>query len=58
MLLLDEATSALDFASEALVKAAIDNIQKDRTTIIVAHRYEDDDYNDDDDDIGAQAFHD
>ena len=39
ILLLDEATSALDFASEALVKAAIDNVQQGRTTIIVAHRY-------------------
>ena len=39
ILLLDEATSALDFASEALVKAAIDNVQHGRTTIIVAHRY-------------------
>ena len=38
ILLLDEATSALDFSSEALVKAAIDNVQHGRTTIIVAHR--------------------
>ena len=40
LLLLDEATSALDTASEALVQAALDDInaKKDITTIVVAHR--------------------
>lgn len=38
ILILDEATSALDVDSEALVQRAMDNIMKDRTTFIVAHR--------------------
>jgi len=40
LLLLDEATSALDTASEALVQAALDeiNAKKDITTVVVAHR--------------------
>ena len=40
LLLLDEATSALDTQSEALVQAALDqiNAKKDITTIVVAHR--------------------
>eukprot|EP00127_Corallochytrium_limacisporum_P001879 Clim_evm34s88 gene=Clim_evmTU34s88 len=38
VLLLDEATSALDTESEALVQAAIDNMVKDRTVIVIAHR--------------------
>ena len=38
ILLLDEATSALDTESEALVKEAMDNLMKGRTTIVIAHR--------------------
>ncbi|CAC9647967.1 Lipid A export permease/ATP-binding protein MsbA [uncultured Gammaproteobacteria bacterium] len=38
ILILDEATSALDSATERKVQAAIDEMQKDRTTIIIAHR--------------------
>lgn len=34
----DEATSALDSVSEQLVQEALDNVTKDRTSIIIAHR--------------------
>ena len=38
LLILDEATSALDNKSEAVVQQAIDNLMKDRTVFIIAHR--------------------
>jgi subfamily B ATP-binding cassette protein MsbA len=37
ILILDEATSALDSATEKLVQSAINKMQQDRTTIIIAH---------------------
>lgn len=38
VLILDEATSALDTASERHVQAALENLQKGRTTLVIAHR--------------------
>ena len=38
VLVLDEATSALDNRSERLVQAGLDELMKDRTTLIIAHR--------------------
>ena len=38
VILFDEATSALDNESQAYIKQAIDNLVKDHTVVIVAHR--------------------
>lgn len=38
ILLLDEATSALDATSEKQVKEALDELMKNKTTLIIAHR--------------------
>src|SRR5262249_40848777 len=38
LLLLDEATSSLDAESETLIKAALDRLMQDRTTLVIAHR--------------------
>jgi subfamily B ATP-binding cassette protein MsbA len=38
ILILDEATSALDEESQRKVQSALDNIMKDRTSIVIAHR--------------------
>lgn len=39
ILLLDEATSNLDVTSTALVSEAMDNLMKDRTTVMIAHSF-------------------
>ena len=36
--MLDEATSALDTESEFEVQTALDNLMKNRTTVVIAHR--------------------
>ncbi|PVX52636.1 ABC-type multidrug transport system fused ATPase/permease subunit [Balneicella halophila] len=38
IMILDEATSALDTQSEKYVQEALDNLMKDRTSIVIAHR--------------------
>ena len=37
-MLLDEATSALDTESEKLVQDALNNLMKNRTSLVIAHR--------------------
>ncbi len=39
ILILDEATSALDAATESKVLAALDEVMKNRTTFVIAHRF-------------------
>jgi ATP-binding cassette subfamily B protein len=38
MLILDEATSSVDTRTEILIQKAMDNLMKDRTSFIIAHR--------------------
>lgn len=39
ILIMDEATANLDYATEAEVKKTIDEIRKENTVIVIAHRY-------------------
>jgi len=38
VLILDEATASLDSESEQHIQAALDDLRKDRTTLVIAHR--------------------
>ena len=38
IMVLDEATSALDSESERLVQSALENMMKNRTSVVIAHR--------------------
>src|SRR5699024_1379223 len=38
ILILDEATSALDTESERAIQKGLDNLMRDRTTLVIAHR--------------------
>ncbi len=38
ILILDDSTSAIDLETESVIRAALDNLMKNRTTFIIAHR--------------------
>jgi ABC-type multidrug transport system fused ATPase/permease subunit len=39
IMVLDEATANLDYATELEVKSALAKLRKNRTTIVIAHRF-------------------